>query len=153
MRLQAAGEMAAARPSGRNLTFRCWAASASLALEGREPCRDVIVIRILVNGRDHGRRDCGRRGHRGAGYTLPVPVCGGTALLAFRLGSSLEAARLRNELPFYFDAASRCGSSSCRSWRFVEALMKGVLAGLAALFTFSGTDYGRLFWVAVSFGR
>ena len=30
--------------------------------------------------------------------------------------------------------------------------MKGVLAGLAALFTFSGTDSDRLFWVAVVFG-
>ncbi len=34
----------------------------------------------------------------------------------------------------------------------VEAIMKGVLAGLAALFTFAGTDSNRLLWVAVVFG-
>ena len=34
---------------------------------------------------------------------------------------------------------------------FVEALMKAVLAGLAALFTFAGTDRDRLLWVAVVF--
>ncbi len=34
----------------------------------------------------------------------------------------------------------------------VEAVFKGVLAGVAALFTFSGTDTDRLFWVAVVFG-
>jgi hypothetical protein len=34
----------------------------------------------------------------------------------------------------------------------MEALMKAVLAGVAALFTFSGTDHTRLFWVAVVFG-
>jgi hypothetical protein len=34
----------------------------------------------------------------------------------------------------------------------VEALMKAVLAGLAALFTFAGTSSDRLFWVAVLFG-
>ncbi len=33
----------------------------------------------------------------------------------------------------------------------VEATLKGVLAGLAALFTFSGTNPDRLFWVAVVF--
>ena len=33
-----------------------------------------------------------------------------------------------------------------------EALFKGVLAGVAALFTFAGTNPDRLFWVAALFG-
>ena len=31
-------------------------------------------------------------------------------------------------------------------------MFKGVLAGVAALFTFSGTDQHRLLWVAIVFG-
>jgi hypothetical protein len=88
------------------------------------------------------------------GYTQPIAFTVLTAALAFALGLALEAARLTNELPFYFD---KMEPGPMR--RFLvplvgatEALMKAVLAGIAALFTFSGTNHDRLFWVAVVFG-
>jgi hypothetical protein len=87
-----------------------------------------------------------------AGYQHPFAFAAVTAFLTFMLGLRLEAARLRNELPFYF------GGAAGRTFFFVpfvglvEATLKGVLAGLAALFTFSGTNPDRLYWVAVVFG-
>lgn len=85
------------------------------------------------------------------GYHHPFLFAGLTAGLSFVLGLGLEMARLRNELPFYFDRPAGYRFVLVPFVGFVEALMKAVLAGVAALFTFSGTDTGRLYWVAMVF--
>jgi hypothetical protein len=68
------------------------------------------------------------------------------------MGLNLEAKRLRNELPFYFRNRAATTYVLVPVVGFVEAVFKGLLAGLAAVFTFSGTDPDRLFWVAFAFG-
>jgi hypothetical protein len=86
------------------------------------------------------------------GYWHPFAFAAVTAALGFLMGLRLEAARLRNELPFYFDTPSRLRLLFVPFIGGVESLTKAVMAGLAALFTFAGTDHDRLFAVAVLFG-
>lgn len=87
-----------------------------------------------------------------AGYRYPFAFAALTALLTLALGVRLELARLMNELPFYF------GESGVRRRAVIglvaigEAVMKALLAGLAALLTFAGTDRPRLLLIAVLFG-
>lgn len=112
----------------------------------------MIVIRIILNALIMAAELAAVVGVAYLGYTYPFVFAAATAALTALLGLRLEIARLAYELPFYFEGA--------RPPRFIlvpfvgtlEALMKGVLAGLAALFTFAGTDSDRLFWVAVVFG-
>lgn len=112
----------------------------------------MIVARILLNAVIMAAEIGAVVAVAMLGYTHPFLFAALTAGLSFLLGLRLETARLSFELPFYFDGV--------RAPRFIlvplvgslEALMKGVLAGLAALFTFAGTDSDRLFWVAVVFG-
>ncbi len=85
------------------------------------------------------------------GYTSPLGFTALTAALALWLGMTLEAERLRIELPFYFER-----TTSARLWLVLvvgglEAVLKSILAAVAALFTFSGTNHDRLFWVAIVF--
>lgn len=86
------------------------------------------------------------------GYTAPFAFAALSAVLALLLGLMLEAKRLRNELPFYFGAGRSPTAWLVPVVGLLEAAMKGLLAGVAAIFTFAGTDSGRLFWVAVLFG-
>lgn len=112
----------------------------------------MIVIRIVLNALIMAAELAAVVGVAWLGYTYPFIFAAVTAGLTVLLGLRLEIARLAYELPFYFEGA--------RAPRFilvpfvgtVEAFLKGVLAGLAALFTFAGTDSDRLFWVAVVFG-
>ena len=85
-------------------------------------------------------------------YHDPFLFAGVTAALSFVLGLRLEVARLRYELPFYFGGLVKRGTFLTGLVGLSEAVFKGVLAGVAALFTFSGTDSNRLYWVAVVFG-
>ncbi len=86
------------------------------------------------------------------GLHYPLLFAGLTGGLAFTLGIGLEIARLRNELPFYFGPGNTLRGLFVPVVGFGEALFKGLLAAVAALFTFSGTDKDRLFWVALVFG-
>jgi hypothetical protein len=86
------------------------------------------------------------------GYRYPFVFAAVTAGLSFLLGLRLEMARLSFELPFYFEGARSPRRVLVALVGSLEAIMKGVLAGLAALFTFAGTDSERLLWVAVVFG-
>ena len=86
------------------------------------------------------------------GLAHAVLFAAATGLLAFVLGLRLEVLRLRNELPFYFGPGNALRGLFVPIVGFGEALFKGLLAAVAALFTFSGTDQSRLFWVAVAFG-
>ena len=60
--------------------------------------------------------------------------------------------RLRYELPFYFGGLVRRSAFFTALVGSLEAVFKGLLAGVAALFTFTGTNLDRRFWVAVLFG-
>jgi hypothetical protein len=86
------------------------------------------------------------------GFQHPLIFAALTGALAFALGLRLEVLRLRNELVFYFGPNNALRGLLVPFVGFGEAVFKGLLAGVAALFTFSGTDQGRLFWVAVAFG-
>lgn len=88
----------------------------------------------------------------GLGYHYPAGFAAATAMLAFVLGMALERARLLNEMPFYFEGEGRWRSVTVWLVATAEAVIKALLAGVCALLTFSGTDQGRLFWVAVVFG-
>jgi hypothetical protein len=112
----------------------------------------MIILRILANA-------CIMAGEVGAviglaafAYYHPFVFAGVTAALAFLLGLKLEVARLRYELPFYFGGLVQRSRFLTAVVGSVEALFKGVLAGVAALFTFAGTNPDRRFWVVVLFG-
>ena len=86
------------------------------------------------------------------GLAHPLLFAAVTGGLAFGLGLRLEILRLRNEMPFYFGPGNSLRGLFVPIVGFGEAVFKGLLAGVAALFTFSGTDQDRLFWVAIAFG-
>ncbi len=113
---------------------------------------DMTVLRILVNAFIMAAEIAAVAGVAAFGYHYPFLFAAVTAALAFVLGLNLEVARLRYELPFYFGGLVKRSAVLTGLVGFVEAMFKGVLAGVAALFTFSGTDPERLFWVALLFG-
>jgi hypothetical protein len=86
------------------------------------------------------------------GLAHPLIFAAVTGGLAFGLGLRLEILRLRNEMPFYFGPGNSLRGLFVPIVGFGEALFKGLLAAVAAIFTFSGTDQDRLFWVAIAFG-
>ena len=112
----------------------------------------MIILRILLNGLIMAAEIAAVAAIAWLGYSHPFLFAVATAALSLALGLNLEAKRLRNELPFYFDAGAARSFALVPVVGALEALLKGVLAGLAALFTFSGTNMDRLYWVAVVFG-
>ena len=86
------------------------------------------------------------------GFSYPLLFAGVTALTALTLGIALEIARLKNDMPFYFDRAPGRLQLFTAVVGSTEALVKAVLAGVAALLTFLGTDTERLNLVAIAFG-
>lgn len=85
------------------------------------------------------------------GYTHPVLFACLTALLTLGLGIALEIARLKNEMPFYFDREPGRVAVFSAVVGSVEAFVKAILAGVVALLTFLGTDPERLWSVALLF--
>jgi hypothetical protein len=83
--------------------------------------------------------------------TYPIAFSLLTAALAFGLGLMLEYARLQNEYTFYFGRPLVGRSFAAMAYAAGETIIKSLLAGLAALLTFSGTDRGRLTYVAIVF--
>lgn len=112
----------------------------------------MIVLRILVNALIMAGELAAIAGVAAFGYHYPFAFAGVTAALSFTLGLRLEVARLRYELPFYFGGLVTRSTFLTGLVGLVEAVFKGILAGVAALFTFSGTDHDRLFWVGIVFG-
>ncbi|MCC7250741.1 hypothetical protein [Hyphomicrobium sp.] len=112
----------------------------------------MIVIRILLNGVIMVAEIAAVAGVAWLGYTHPFLFAALTAALSLVLGLGLETKRLSFELPFYFEGLRSPRLLFVALVGSVEALLKAVLAGLAALFTFAGTESDRLFWVAVVFG-
>lgn len=86
-----------------------------------------------------------------AGLTSPLLFALATALISLGLGIALEVARLKNEMPFYFDRAPGKLAIFTVVVGSTEAIVKAVLAGVVALLTFLGTDQERLTSVAVAF--
>ena len=90
------------------------------------------------------------------GLHQPLIFAAATFVISLALGIALEIARLKNELSFYFDRAP--GQPLGRLQLFTtlvgssEAFVKALLAGVAALLTFLGTDIDRLTYVAIAFG-
>ena len=84
-------------------------------------------------------------------WKFPLQFALVTATLSLVLGLSLEYARLQNEFSFYFGRALGARSIAAAAVAAGEAIVKALLAGVAALLTFSGTDQVRLWYVALLF--
>ena len=87
----------------------------------------------------------------GAGWLawqMPLVFAAVTAGLAVLLGLRLELRRLAFETPFYFERTGGIGVLMRALVGGGQALLKGVLAGIVAVMTFSGTDVARLQVVA-----
>ena len=81
-------------------------------------------------------------------WTQPLVFSAVTAALAVLLGLSLEVRRLAFEQPFYFERSGGVGQLFRAVFGGGHALLKGILAGLVAMMTFSGTEETRLQVVA-----
>lgn len=111
----------------------------------------MIIFRILANALIMAGEVAAVIGVAMLAYLHPFIFAGVTAALSFVLGLRLEVARLRYELPFYFGGLAKRAAFLTALVGSVEAIFKGLLAGVAALFTFAGTNPDRRFWVAVLF--
>lgn len=112
----------------------------------------MIILRIITNAIIMGAEVAAVVALAAFAFYYPFIFAGVTAVLAFVLGLRLEVARLRYELPFYFGGLVKRGAFLTALVGSFEALFKGLLAGVAAVFTFAGTNPDRRFWVAVLFG-
>ena len=104
----------------------------------------MIILRIIVNGLIMACELAAVAGIGAFAFHYPFLFAAVTAGLSFLLGLRLEVARLRYELPFYFGGLIKRGTIITALIGSFEALFKGVLAGIAALFTFAGTNTDRL---------
>jgi hypothetical protein len=111
----------------------------------------MIILRIIVNGLIMACELAAVAGIAAFAFHYPFLFAAVTAGLSFLLGLRLEVARLRYELPFYFGGLIKRGTIVTALIGAFEATFKGVLAGIAALFTFAGTNADRLYWVAILF--
>jgi hypothetical protein len=111
----------------------------------------MIVLRVIVNAAILSFEIGVIAAAAWLGLHHPLPFAALTALLTLAFGLTLEHARLRHELPFYFSKGFTGHALFARLVALVDAVVKALLAGLMALLTFSGTDQGRLTWVAVFF--
>jgi hypothetical protein len=111
----------------------------------------MIILRIITNAIIMGVEVVAVVALAAFAFYYPFIFAGVTAVLAFVLGLRLEVARLRYELPFYFGGLIKRGTFLTALVGSFEAMFKGLLAGVAALFTFAGTNADRRFWVAVLF--
>ena len=112
----------------------------------------MILVRILVNAMVLVVELALIAAVAWLGWQMPLAFALVTGFAAFALGLRLEAARLRNELGFYLGrTVAHPRAVFVGAVAFGEAAVKGLLAGVAALVTFSGTDSGRLWWVGAAF--
>src|SRR6476661_1557964 len=125
-----------------------------MASAPRAPSRrrgDMIILRIITNAIIMSGEVLAVVALAAFALYYPFIFAGVTAVLSFLLGLRLEVARLRYELPFYFGGLIKRGTILTALIGAFEATFKGVLAGIAALFTFAGTNADRLYWVAILF--
>lgn len=112
----------------------------------------MIIVRVFVNLVILALEIAAVAGVAWLGYRYPMYLAGLAAALALLLGFTLERARLKNEIGFYFGRAAGSLTLAGASLALVEAALKALLAGVVTLLTFSGTDQARLYWVAIIFG-
>lgn len=111
----------------------------------------MAVLKILFNGLLMAGELALIAALAWVGWRYPMWFAGVTVAVAFGFGLWLEHQRLRHELPFYFDAGGPTRFRFAYLVGALEAVFKSLLAGIAALFTFAGTDDQRLMWVAIVF--
>lgn len=111
----------------------------------------MILVRILVNAIVMAIELMLIAAVAWVGWRFPVAFALLTGALCLALGLSLERARLANELAFYVEAERAPRAIWISGVALLEAIVKALVGGLAALLTFSGTDPQRLSWVAVAF--
>ncbi len=114
--------------------------------------RWAFVMRIIVNAFIMAAEIAAVVGLAWLGYRCPLILAALTFAVAFLAGIWLEIGRLRNELSFYFGKTALGRGVLVPLIGLGEALFKALIAAVAAIFTFSGTDHDRLFWVAILFG-
>lgn len=112
----------------------------------------MIVLRVIANAIVLVLELAAIAGVAWIAWTNPFSFALATGAISLVLGLQLEYARLANEFSFYFGRALGARSIIAMAYAFLEAIVKGLLAGLAALLTFSGTNQNRLWYVAILFG-
>lgn len=112
----------------------------------------MVDVRFIVNALIMAAEIASVAAVAWAGLHYPLIFAGATALIAFVQGMLLEHARLRHELPFYFGPRGPNAGLLVPFVATSSALVRGLIGGVVALLTFSGTDPSRLFWIAVVFG-
>lgn len=112
----------------------------------------MYLVRILLNAVIMAAEIAAVIAVAAFGFYYPFIFAAVTAGLSFLLGMRLEYARLLNEYPFYFEEGRGPRFWFARFVGFSESATKALLAGVAAILTFAGTDHNRLFWVAIVFG-
>lgn len=113
--------------------------------------RPMLIVRILLNAVIMAGEVAAVAGLGWLGYWHPYVFAGLTILAAFALGAVLEQARFTLELPFFFEKVGWIRKIVYAVVAVVEAVWKGLLAGLVALLTFAGTDDARRYWIAIAF--
>ncbi len=111
----------------------------------------MFIVRFIFNSIILALEVAAIAGAAWLGLKYPLIFAALTASLGLILGIFLEPRRLKLELQFYFADSQRAMSAPAYAFAFFEALFKGLLAGVMALLTFSGTDGDRLLWVAIIF--
>lgn len=111
----------------------------------------MIVLRMLLNGIVLALELAAIAATAWLAWSEPLIFALVTGVLGLLLGFKLEYARLANEFSFYFGRPLAGRSIVAALYASGEAIVKGLLAGLAALLTFSGTNPERLWYVAVLF--
>ena len=119
--------------------------------QGRADTRRYVMY-IIINAFVMALELAAIAGVAWLGLNFPLVFAGLTTLTALSLGVSLEYARLTNEMPFYFDRKPGRTTFFVAAVGSVEAFAKSMLAGVAGLLTFLGTDQDRLTQVAIIFG-
>ncbi|MDH4981631.1 hypothetical protein [Hyphomicrobium sp. D-2] len=112
----------------------------------------MVILRILTNAVIMVAEAAAVVGIAAFAIRYPFIFAGVTAAISLLFGMWLEVARLRYEYGFYFGSTVPRSAFLTAGVGFIEAAFKALLTGVACLLTFSGTDSGRLFWVAVVFG-
>lgn len=112
----------------------------------------MIVLRVVVNALVMAAEIAAVAGVAWLGWQYPFYFSAATALVGFLLGWHLDYLRLKHEYPFYFNVDRPRFLLGLRLISLGDSLVKGIVAGLVALLTFSGTDDARRLAVAVCFG-
>ena len=112
----------------------------------------MVILRILTNAVIMIAEAAAVVGIAALAISYPFIFAGVTAAISLLFGMWLEVARLRYEYGFYFGAGVPRSAFLTAGIGFIEAAFKALVTGVACLLIFSGTDSGRLFWVAVVFG-